>query len=527
MIGPFWMDDAGRKHRAAATLVDPAPAPDVMPSEQGGPDLPVGTVVGEYQIERKIGAGGVGSVYLATHPVIGKKVAVKVVSPVLAVDPVQVERFLLESRAVNEIGNRHIVDIFAFGRLPDGRPYLVMEYLEGEDLGSVLEKRRMVPIEELVTIVSQLAKGLGAAHAKGIIHRDLKPENIFLGREDDGSVYVKLVDFGLAKLTDPTVQSRKTRSGTAMGTPQYMAPEQARGLEVDPRADVYSLGVILYECLTGRLPFDGPSYLEVLYKHLAEIPVRPSTYVPMAPAVDALVMKCLEKNPVQRFQTVQAVATQLERIASNMEAGAVDALWRTSSSSQPVVVPPSMLPDGPPAPERGRRGLIAAVTVGGALLTGVVIVLATLSGPSNETAAQPDVPDPAVLEPALETGGSVAAPAAGAPTTGAASRGTVAVAVSVPDARVTIGGVRTPVENGLAGSTAVPADAEVDVVVTAPGYREYHTTLRVGGGARTELRPDLERARRGSGGSGKRVQPAKGPTRPAGATDRDGIVRPW
>lgn len=317
-----------------------------------------------------------------------------------------------------------------------------------------------------------------------------------------------------------------------MGTPQYMAPEQARGLEVDPRTDVYSLGVILYECLTGRLPFDGPSYLEVLYKHLAEAPERPSTWVPMAPAVDALVMKCLDKNPANRFQTIQAVATQLEKIALNMESGAVDALWRTSSQSYPVVVPPSMLPDGPPAAPSGRRGLIAALTVGGAVLTGIVLVLATLSGPSSETAAQPGEGDTTVLTPPRDEGDTATkrpatrASAVTPPAPGATSRGTIAVAVTAPDARVEIGGNPAPIVNGLAVSTNVPAGADVDVVVSAPGFRDYHTTLRVAGGARTELRPDLERTRRASGGGAKRVRNKRGASQ-GPPSDRDGIVRPW
>jgi hypothetical protein len=190
-----------------------------------------------------------------------------------------------------------------------------------------------------------------------------------------------------------------------------------------------------------------------------------------------------------------------------------------------------MLPDGPPAPARGRRGLIAGLTVGGAALTGVALVIATLSGSSGETAAQPGMPEREALAPAPdEPGGSARGGeprAVGSPTKGASSRGTVAVAVSAQGARVSIGGVVAPVVNGLAVSTEVPADAEVEVLVSAPGYREYHTTLRVGGGARAELRPDLERARRGSGGGNKRVRGGAGPARPAGSTDRDGLVRPW
>lgn len=519
----FWlpgMDDAARKHKQAATLVDSAPAPDPVPSEQGGPDLPVGTIVGEYQIQRKIGAGGVGSVYLATHPVIGKRVAVKVVSPVLAVDPVQVERFLLEARAVNEIGNRHIVDIFAFGRLPDGRPYLVMEYLEGEDLGIVLEKRQKVPIHELADIVSQLAKGLGAAHAKGIIHRDLKPENIFLCRDDDGRVDVKLVDFGLAKLTDPTVPSRKTRTGTAMGTPQYMSPEQARGLDVDPRTDVYSLGVILYECLTGRLPFDGPSFLEVLYRHLAEAPVRPSTFVPMAPAVDALVMKCLEKDPARRFPTIQAVAAELEKLVAQVNDGEVDALWKPGHTKAPSLEPPAVTGPafamGDPLPAPRNRGRIAALTVMGALLTGIGIVIATLSGPSTETSAQPAAaPSRSLAVPAPST--PVARENA-APVT-APAHGTVAIEVAAPGAQVVIGGTPAPVVGGIASWSEVPPDTDVTVTVRAPGFADYDAVVRVAAGARTELRPTLVR---------QQPRTAHRPRPPfKGGGGRDDIVRPW
>jgi eukaryotic-like serine/threonine-protein kinase len=215
-------------------------------------ELGPGTTVGEYKIESKLGEGGFGAVYRAVHPLIGKSAAVKILSRQFSANPQMVSRFVAEARAVNQIRNRNIIDIFSFGQLPDGRQYYIMELLEGSSLDAYIAKKVRLTLSEAMPILRGVARALDAAHAKGILHRDLKPENIFLAFDDGeggNSIQPKLLDFGLVKLlaTDASAStsdsgqgSHKTKTGTPMGTPYYMSPEQCRGLEVDARTDVYS-----------------------------------------------------------------------------------------------------------------------------------------------------------------------------------------------------------------------------------------------------------------------------------------------
>ena len=226
-------------------------------------ELQPGTWVGEYQIESKLGQGGMASVYAGTQPVIGKKVAVKVMSRQLCLDPVQVERFIQEARAVNQIGHPNIVDVFAFGALPDGRSYFVMEWLQGETLAARL-RRGWLTVPEAVAIMFQICDGLAAAHDKGIVHRDLKPENIFLVPVRNRRMLVKVLDFGIAKLLGRRdARIDRTADGSTPGTPSYMSPEQAKGKDVDHRSDIYALGVCAFEMLCGRLPFVGADAVEI------------------------------------------------------------------------------------------------------------------------------------------------------------------------------------------------------------------------------------------------------------------------
>ncbi|MEQ9321767.1 MAG: serine/threonine-protein kinase, partial [Polyangiaceae bacterium] len=235
-------------------------------------DLAPGTVVGEYRIEEKIGEGGFGRVFRATHPVIGKQAAIKVLNREYSSNPNVVSRFVSEARAVNQIRHRNIIDIFSFGALDDGRQYLVMEFLDGMTFDAYLREHGRIRAEEAVPLFRALAKALDAAHAGGIAHRDLKPENIFLVVDDEGGVFPKLLDFGIAKLMGDDSVSHKTRTGAAMGTPLYMSPEQCRGKGVDHRTDIYSFGIMIHEALTGRLPFDGESMMDLMFKHAKEPP---------------------------------------------------------------------------------------------------------------------------------------------------------------------------------------------------------------------------------------------------------------
>ena len=264
-------------------------------------ELPAGLAVGEYRVEAKIGEGGFGAVYRAVHPLIGKAAAIKVLNKQYSSNPQMVSRFIAEARAVNQIRNRNIIDIFSFGALDDGRQYYVMELLDGKTFdGYLREKGRLTP-EEAMPILRGIARALDAAHANGIAHRDLKPENVFLVFEDDGAVFPKLLDFGIAKLLGDSLTSHKTRTGTPMGTPHYMSPEQCRGRNVDHRTDLYSFGILLFEALTGKVPFDGEDVMEILMKHTTAPAPRPSEVCPALPAaLDEAIMIFLEKDPQKR-----------------------------------------------------------------------------------------------------------------------------------------------------------------------------------------------------------------------------------
>ena len=232
-----------------------------------------------------------GVVFLAEHPVIGKKVAMKAIHPELSRNAEVVSRFMIEAKSVNQIGHEHIVDISDFGTTPDGEFYFVMEYLQGQAMAERLKQVTKMPPAQALNIAAQVADALGASHDHGIIHRDLKPENIYLVARGANKDFVKVLDFGLAKLTgrgDEKV-SHKTRTGSVMGTPFYMAPEQCEGkASIDHRADIYSLGVILFEMLTGKVPFGGEGYGEIIVKHITMPAPSARAMVPeLSPAIDA------------------------------------------------------------------------------------------------------------------------------------------------------------------------------------------------------------------------------------------------
>ena len=275
-------------------------------------DLAPGTAVGEDVIEGPLGKGGFGEVFRGVHRLIGKRVAIKVLARKLASDPEAVSRFVAEARAVNAIGHRSIIDIFAFDVLPDGRYYYVMELLDGEPLDRYLATVGRLTVAEALPILRTIARALDAAHAKGIAHRDLKPENIFLARDDDGTRYPKLLDFGIAKLISPVdAVAHQTTPGTPIGTPLYMSPEQCLGRDVDHRTDIYALGVLTYRLLTGELPFSG-GFVELLSKHISDEPPLASSRVPGLPqGVDRAIAAMLEKAPDKRPLTASAAVASL------------------------------------------------------------------------------------------------------------------------------------------------------------------------------------------------------------------------
>ncbi|XXF78855.1 serine/threonine-protein kinase [Myxococcaceae bacterium GXIMD 01537] len=307
----------------------------------------LGLRLGEYELRQRIGVGGMGLVYDGIQPLIGKRVAVKVLRPELAQAPEQVARLLAEARAVNAIRHRGIIDIFGFGQVPDGRQYIVMEFLDGTPLDAYLAEKRRLALPEALSILDEVLAALGAAHGAGVVHRDLKPSNIFLVRQPDGSRYVKLLDFGLAKQSQtPTGRTAQTRTDMVVGTPEYMAPEQARGQEVGPMTDLYAMGVVTFEMVTGQLPFTGTSPVDLLMKHVDARPPRPSEFVPeLPPALDNFVLQMLTKDPETRPGSADALRQQLQRLRRGLAKGT-----RTAQRPAPAPAAAPALAPKPAAP---------------------------------------------------------------------------------------------------------------------------------------------------------------------------------
>ncbi len=270
----------------------------------------VGKSIGNYQIRAKLGEGGMGTVYLGEHPLIGKRVAVKVLLEELAANETVVSRFFNEAKAVNDIGHQNIVDIVDFGKMKNDYGsdvvYFIMEFLDGESLAVRLKRGGLTNVE-LLHMMTQCCSALSASHQKGIVHRDLKPDNIYLCTRGGDRNFIKILDFGIAKLTgDGGLSSHKTRTGLVIGTPSYMSPEQCEGKGlIDHRSDIYSLGVVMYELATGRVPFPGEGFGEILVAHLTKTPERPCALNPdLAPEIEAIILHAIEKDKNRRFQTM-------------------------------------------------------------------------------------------------------------------------------------------------------------------------------------------------------------------------------
>ena len=281
----------------------------------------IGRNIGSYRVIKPLGKGGMGAVYMAEHPVIGSKVAIKFLHPQYATDKKIVDRFFNEARAVNVIGHDNILKILDLNVTDDNRHYFIMEFLHGKALQDLVKPDAQMPLEVAGPILLQTCEALQAAHDHKIIHRDLKPDNVYLIVHKGKKNFVKVVDFGIAKLTDEQGQSTgKTQTGMVMGTPAYMSPEQAGGMtnRIDGRSDIYSLGCMMYQMASGKLPFPGSSFGEVLIGHLQLPPPPLKEVVPDIPdAYEAIIMKCLAKSQDERFQTMQELH---------------DAIWETMQS---------------------------------------------------------------------------------------------------------------------------------------------------------------------------------------------------
>jgi serine/threonine protein kinase len=341
-----------------ASAAEPGACPsDGTPLADARGDPLLGLELGSFRIARLVGSGGMGRVYLAVQPAIGSRVAIKVLMREAAEDRDLVERFFAEARAVNLIRHENIVDILDLATLPDGRPYIVMEYLPGTSLRALIERRGALPLGAVARLGGEVLDALGAAHGKGIVHRDLKPDNIFVtpaGR-------AKVLDFGIAKLSS-TVSGRPTptRTNQLIGTPEYMAPEQAASRAVDARTDLYAVGVILYEAATGRRPFEATALFELLRQHVEEPPPVPSTWRAELPlAFEQVILRALAKDPADRFGSAAEMAAALEQAGAELPRGAFESIGIASGGIAvpvPGLAPPRGGTDDVPATIRERPG---------------------------------------------------------------------------------------------------------------------------------------------------------------------------
>ena len=395
----------------------------------------LGTEVGRYRIARLLGVGGMGQVYLAVQPMIGSRVAIKVLSNECTRIPELLERFFAEARAVNMIKHESIVSVIDMAQLPDGRPYIIMEFVEGQTLGEIV-RGGIAPIGGVVQVMTEMLSALGAAHALGIVHRDLKPDNVLITAEG----HAKVLDFGIAKLAPglSNVMSPRTATGALLGTPAYMAPEQISGAgTVDARTDLYAVGVVLFEAVTGRPPFQGETLYDLMHAHLEVAPPSARALRPDLPvAIERVIMTALEKLPARRFQNAAAMTQALHDAARDLPADQ----WRGLSRNAMITGRPSLdhmrhlTPHSAHAPTvrasvviapptkrdrpRGPRRAIALAAIAVVAVGIVLLVIRQRGGDPPDTVAPVVVASEASAPPG---GSAVAAPPSTPPPTNVAT----------------------------------------------------------------------------------------------------------
>ena len=503
-----------------------------MLSADGG-NAPVDALIGQqlgkdYRVIERIGAGGMGVVYLVEHASLRKRFAAKVLSKELAADAEARARFQIEAHAASQLEHENIVTLTDFGLTADGRPYIVMELLRGRTLDARLAEGPL-ELEEIVAIVIPVARALAEAHAEGIIHRDVKPENVFLTVRSGGRWGVKVLDFGIAKT--PTRGSKLTKTGQALGSPMYMAPEACRGEEIDHRADIYSLGVLMYLLWCGKVPFDDDNLLKVLQMQVADPVPSPRALRPdLSDELEAVILQALEKDPDRRFLSIAMLMAALEealppgadrllieaargtttmrvvtdrgatpfpiqttprRLAATADAlatGPTRPALQTAPLPAPTIAAVTLAPATPPA-RRGRVAIIAAAVGAAALALGAVLVLGGGGGhgrstdaPSAPVGGTATLPTEAHATPPAPTP-PPPPPAAGSPTDGttaaaatAAITGAATPAVPTTDPTAAIATTSTTPTGPTAatdptGSTEAGDDGPADPAgrVTAPG----------------------------------------------------------
>ncbi len=429
------------------------------------------TIDNRYKVEALLGEGGMGMVYLCRHKIIHKPVALKILRADLARDQEVTERFLMEARAASSIGSEHIIDISDFGQLPDGSAYMVMEFLEGQPLSAFVEPMVGMPLAQLLHIASQLCVGLSAAHAAGIVHRDLKPDNIYLIHRGEDPHFVKILDFGIAKVSTAATD-KLTQAGSVFGTPHYMSPEQAAGTAVDHRGDVYSIGVILYEMASGQVPFDADNFMGILTQHMYRAPPslralegRSTERVPAG--LEAIILKCLSKKPEQRYQDCSELRQDLERLRIGQIPLAVEEMLGRAEGFEPppeFFNPHALHASNLPSStsdlifEPRKRSWPLYVGVAAPLLVAAAIFFSKSSGTSALTNAE-EAAAPANAAAGTTAGGS----------SGAEPTVQVAIGIEPVEAHAFVGGKdlgASPVLLEL-----LPGQS-VEVTIRQDGYRE-------------------------------------------------------
>lgn len=330
--------------------MEPAHEPGETASEASSMPRIGDVIAGKYRVDAVIGRGGMSVVYLATHLQLEQQVALKVLSAAALLLPEYIVRLKREARAVSHIRSEHVVRVHDIGMLEDAQvPYLVMEHLTGHDLASVLAHHGQLPADFVAMCILQACEALAEAHAIGIVHRDLKPANLFLTEAVDGSACVKVLDFGISRMTRGPGLSPLTDPGTVLGTPSYMAPEQMEAsAKVDARSDIWALGIIIYELLVGRPPHAGASLPQIFMRIMRTRPPRPSAHRSLPPLVDTIVARCLAVDPDKRYQNVAQLAAILAELGppgSRAQAERIGRILQRCTAHEapvaPLVTPPA------------------------------------------------------------------------------------------------------------------------------------------------------------------------------------------
>ncbi|UJR86480.1 serine/threonine protein kinase [Sandaracinus amylolyticus] len=529
------------------------------------PDPLLGRVIdGRYRVEKAIGEGGMGVVYLISHVVLGKRMALKVLRGDMAKDGDVVQRFMQEAQSATSIGHPNIIDISDFGRLPDGSVYFVMEFLDGTSLTHFIGTGGSIPMQTALHVIRQIASALDAAHARGIVHRDMKPDNVYLVKQGKDPHFVKVLDFGIAKVGGAS--SKLTKTGMIFGTPHYMSPEQASGQSVDRRTDVYALGVIMYEMFTGKVPFDGDTFMGILSKHMFEQPLPPSQVqgTKGLGAVEDVILKSLAKKPEDRYQSMSELIDDLDKIAG----GGQLAIGRRGGIAPPgnladALEPPTRTEmrlgqafgaDGMPPPEpdvvpKSRAPMIAlaivvllfvGVGVGGVVFwaSGSAATAGATSGPAPIVVpplppGTSTTPTPTTTPPAVTTTTPVTTTPPSTPQTPVvAPRARVVQITSEPI------GAEVVIDGAIVGNTPLelPAPESGDRVaeVRMRGYES--ASVMIGATSPETVRVTLTPARVASGGGGRRPPrettttteaPTPTPTPTPRTRPQSEVVDPW